>query len=116
MTYFNTEVLCDILPEVFPNKDVTIAVVESLVLAVVFGRRVHSQVSQTRRVRVIIDRSPEIFVSRKLARLVEFPADEQIDRDGQGLRHAVRCFTPPLAINVTLLAAIQRTYHEGQSH
>lgn len=51
--------------------------------------RPNSQIGQTRGIRVIIDRVPEILIPGELGRLVELTADQEIDCDCQRLRHAV---------------------------
>lgn len=80
--YLNAEVFGDILPQVFPHKDISVAMKEIFVLTVVVCRSVDSQISQARRVRIVVDGVPEILVAWELSRLAKLTADQHVDCHG----------------------------------
>lgn len=88
-SYLDAKVLGSILPQVLPHKHISITVVEHFILTMLLASRPNSQIGQTRGIRVIIDGVPEILIPGKLGRLVELAADQEIDCDCQGLRHAI---------------------------
>lgn len=83
--YLDPEIFGYILPHMLPHKNITIDVIEDLIPAVFLRGCPDCEIRQARCVRIIVDGVPEVLISRECRWLVELPAYEHVDGDGQGL-------------------------------
>jgi hypothetical protein len=64
------------LPDILPDKHVSVRVVERLILCIGRGHGPDGEVRQARGVGVVIDRVPKVLIAREVRWLLKLMADE----------------------------------------